>query len=53
MDVGAWGKWVDQVGCTEGCLTPGPLGPLTWLLIPGGGVQAGKDISAGTKTDFH
>ena len=30
-----------------------PLGPLTRLLIPGGAVQAGKEISAGDRTAVH
>lgn len=29
------------------------LGPLTWLLISGGAVQVGKEISAGDRTAVH
>lgn len=51
-----WGSWGEMGGSGE--LHRGIpaswslLGPLTWLLIPGGGVQVGKDTSAGDRTPF-
>ena len=54
LDGGALGKMSDQGELAGGISCRWSLlGPLTWLLIPGGAVQAGKAISAGDGTAVH
>lgn len=60
MSRGAWEQWVDTVGYAKGSLPSRArvggdprLGPLTWLLIPWGGVQMGKEISAENRMAVH
>lgn len=48
-----WELGGDERALRRDFLLPVPLGPLTWLLIPGGAVQVGKRTSAGDRGAVH
>ena len=45
--MGEMGRLFQEISCPWVCV------PLTWLLIPGGGIQVGKETSVGDRTVVH
>lgn len=45
--LGEMGRLFQEISCPWVCV------PLTWLLIPGGGIQVGKETSVGDRTVVH